>query len=275
MRLPEPVGTPIDLRRMRRWMDEYGSYRVPVTEGRIERWLGQFDESDRDLAARLLDVVDFVGNDQVTGAYRAALAALPGWSAEPTERAGRFFFLPFAASGGESAGSMLYRFRHANNLALRRYDSLFPYLSSLLQLAPGPEDTVVLVDDFSGTGDQALEVWDKVFRELLPFSPNVFLVLIAASHDARERIRAATDMVPYSHIELTNADYLFREECNGFSAADKARILRYCKKADPRNPRGYGECGFVIVLVHKSPNNTLPILHASRENWEGLFRRHD
>ncbi len=36
-----------------------------------------------------------------------------------------------------------------------------------------------------------------------------------------------------------------------------------------------GDCGFVIVLAHKCPNNTIPILHARRAGWEGLFRRHE
>jgi len=170
---------------------------------------------------------------------------------------------------------MLYRFRTANNLGGRKWDPLFPRWSELLLLAPGPDDTVVLVDDFAGTGEQACRAWDETFRELLPYGPRVILLLVAASEQARERIRESTDMIPQAQIELRAEDRLFGDSCRHFDAAEKSRILNYCVVADPSRPKGHGECGFVIVLAHKCPNNTIPILHVRRSLWEGLFRRHD
>jgi hypothetical protein len=29
------------------------------------------------------------------------------------------------------------------------------------------------------------------------------------------------------------------------------------------------------VFQHRSPNNSIPILHADHERWTGLFPRHD
>lgn len=248
---------------------------MPVTEGRIERWLSQFEKGDRDLAARVLDVIDFLGNDQIAVAFRSSLVSIPGWERNAEQRRGRWYFIPFSSSGGESGDSMLYRFRTANNMGGRYWNSLFPRWSSLLDLAPGPEDTVVMIDDFSGTGDQACSAWAEVFRELLPFGPQVFLVLVAASRRARERIRANTDLIPQPHFELTERDDFFDRACDSFTEQEKEVLLRYCSIADPQNPRGHGECGYVVVLAHKTPNNSIPILHARRQGWEGLFRRHD
>ena len=275
MRTPRPAGTEIDAARMRDWVSDYGGYRVPVTEGRIDRWLGQFGDGDRDLAARVLDVVDFVGNDQIAAAFRDALTSMSGWDRDESRRDGRWFFFAFSSSGGESGDQMLYRFRMANNMSGRQWDALFPRWSELLLLAPGPGDTVILVDDFAGTGEQACRAWDEIFKELLPFNPRVVLVLIAASIEARERILDATDMLPLAHFELREEDRLFNDSCQHFTKDEKVRILEYCRMADPNMPMGYGDCSFVIVLAHKCPNNTIPILHARRRDWEGLFRRHD
>jgi hypothetical protein len=260
---------------MRDWVGEFAGYRITVNEGRIERWLQQFKESDRDLAARLVDVVDFVGNDQIAAAFREALEGLPGWGPNESQRTGRWFFVAFSGSAGESGDQMLHRFRTANNLGGRRYNSLFHYRSELLMLAPGEEDTVVLIDDFSGTGDQACQAWEEVYRELLPFGPHIYLLLVASSRAARERIRRETEMIPQAHIELRDGDNLFASACRHFTSEEKDRIFQYCKRADPSSPRGYGDCGFVIVLAHKCPNNSLPLLHVRRKDWEGLFRRHD
>ncbi len=275
MKEPQPVGTPLDMARMRGWMDDFAGYRVAVTEGRIERWLHQFEQADRDLAARLLDVVDFVGNEQIAAAFRATLEALPGWHVDDRRRQGRWFFVAFAGSGGTSGDAMLHRFRNANNLGGRRYNAFFPYRSELLMLAPGEEDTVVLIDDFAGTADQACEAWTQVYRELLPFAPRVFLVLVASSVKALRRIREETEMIPQAQLELDSRDNLFSTTCRRFSPEEKEVLLRYCERADPELPRGYGDCGFVIVLAHKCPNNSIPVLHARRREWEGLFRRYD
>ena len=70
MRAPSPRGTSIDVRRYRRWTQRFGSYRDPVTNVTIESWLDQFENADKDLAARILDSVEFYGQAQIYAAYR-------------------------------------------------------------------------------------------------------------------------------------------------------------------------------------------------------------
>ena len=48
----------------------------------------QFDDEDQDLAARVLDAVEFYGQSQIHAAYRQALAALPGWHKSALKRRG-------------------------------------------------------------------------------------------------------------------------------------------------------------------------------------------
>lgn len=78
MRRPLAPGTTIDARRYNRWTSNFGSYRAPITNVTIESWLNQFG-TDQDLAARVLDAVEFYGQSQIHKAYRQALAALVGW----------------------------------------------------------------------------------------------------------------------------------------------------------------------------------------------------
>ena len=184
--------------------------------------------------------------------------------------------MPFTGSAGESGDIMIERFRHANNLKAGKYSGLFRYRSELVALRPGPGDTVVFVDDFSGTGAQACRAWRETFQELLPFRPRVLLVLLAMSSAAGDRIAAETGMEGRAHIELGSDANIFSRDCTQFSDEDKASLLRYGRRADPENPRGWDDSGFVIVFPHTTPNNSIPLLHRRRVGcWEGLFPRYD
>lgn len=76
MRRPCAPGTPIDAKRFRRWISRFGSYRDGVTNLSIENWLHQFETGDHDLAARVLDAVEYYGNVADWGSLSGGI----GWS---------------------------------------------------------------------------------------------------------------------------------------------------------------------------------------------------
>lgn len=273
MREPRPPGTPIDARRRSTWQRRFSSYRHGVTEQSIIDWLDAFEAHDRDTAARLLDAVEFISAEQVHGAYRSILSILPGWNHDPDERKGRFAFVAFSTSAGESGDNMLHQFRLANNLNHREFDSLFIGRSDLVRSGLGANDTVVFVDDFVGTGNQAVTAWDKMFQELTAAIGNVFLATVAAYHVGSNEIRKKTRMQLLAHRTLAARQNLFEGTCPHFSASEKTRILHYCRLASHRNPKGYGDCGLAVVLYHQCPNNSLAVFHAPSTRWVPLFPR--
>jgi hypothetical protein len=133
VRSPGQRGTPIDARRYRRWTNRFGAYRDPVTNVTIERWIGQFDDSDKDLAARILDSVEFYGQAQIHAAYRQALGPLQGWNDNPAQRQGKWCFAAMTGSAGESADAMLNQFRVANGLDNKKYNDTFVNRSELFR----------------------------------------------------------------------------------------------------------------------------------------------
>ena len=272
MRRAKDRGAPRDAARFTGWAQAFAAYRHAVDEGRLDRWLKQFTP-DEDLAARLLDCVDFITYDQITSAFKCVLKGLNGWHRQKSKREGKWRFVAFSSHSGESGDAMLHQFRVANGMATHHFDSLFISRSDLLREPLEAEDTVVFVDDFSGTGDQATKAWTEMFQELLPGEPKCYLVLVMASATAVKKICGETGMVAVPHITLGARDYLFSTRCTQFDEAEKAKIFGYCERADKKKPKGYGECGFVVVFSHRCPNNTVPIFHAEHSKWHGLFRR--
>ncbi len=273
MRKPRPRGTAVDGARVSSWTSRFPGYRVAVTSGRIAKWLSRFDGGHVDIAARVLDAVRYVTHDQLDAVFREVLRKLAGlgWD-KGAKRQGKWRFAPFASGAGESGDMMLYKFKVANRLDSQTYEEFFVHKSTLLRHDLGPDDTVVFFDDISGSGDQAAEHWSEL-RELLPRGPRVFLVLFAVSTHARTKILAETNIKLIQHAALTDKDSIFAPACTHFTDAEKQTLLTYCRRADPRQPRGWGECGFVIVFAHRCPNNSIPVLHARNRRWTGLFER--
>jgi hypothetical protein len=181
-------------------------------------------------------------------------------------------------SAGESGDAMLHQFRIANRLDSRQLNKLFVSRSDLFREPKSADDVVVLLDDFSGTGTQVCDAWnhpETSFGSLLAGVGKVYLVLVAASKAAKRRISDETDISLVPAHELGDSDNVFSERCKHFTNKDRLRLLHYGQIADKRNPKGFGECGFVVVFQHRSPNNSIPILHADHSKWTGLFPRHD
>jgi hypothetical protein len=287
MRRPFAPGTPIDAKRYKRWIARFGSYREQIINVTINSWLENFEDEDQDLAARILDAVDFYGQSQIHKAYRQALGALPGWHRSPLERKGQWRFAAMSGSAGESGDAMLYQFRVANGLDPKGFNDLFVSRGDLFRqtmlpdgeaLRLGQDDVVVLLDDFSGTGTQVCNAWNDPatsFGALLAGVGRVYLILVAASKAARRRITAETNISLVPAHELHESDDVFSDRCKHFTKADRAKLLHYGEIADKHCPRGFGNCGFVVVFQHRPPNNSIPILHADHSKWTGLFPRHD
>ncbi len=287
MRRPFPPGTPIDERRYSRWISRFGSYRSSIINVTIQSWLDQFNQGDRDLAARVLDAVEFYGQSQIHAAYREALGALGGWHRSASERKGTWRFAAMSGSAGESGDAMLHHFRVANRLDAKSMNDLFVSRSDLFRqtLLPdddpqklGEDDVVVLLDDFTGTGTQVCDAWNDPqtsFGALLAGVGKVYLIVVAASKAARKRIEKETAISLLPAHDLHESDNVFSESCRHFTRVDRVKLIHYGKIADKKSPKGFGDCGLVVVFQHRTPNNSIPILHADHSRWTGLFPRHD
>jgi hypothetical protein len=154
MRKPLPPNTAIDTRRIQRWIQSFPGYHESISAITLESWLNQFQGTDRDLAARLLDYVAYVTSGEIRASYQNLLGSLEGWHRQKTNRTGNWFFVPFSVGAGESGDAMTHVFRMATSMSSRFFTQEFIHPSELLKKMPGPDDTVVLIDDFAGTGNQ-------------------------------------------------------------------------------------------------------------------------
>jgi len=258
---------PVSEERIAAWARRFITYRSPVTEETISVWLKRFGQEHLDLAARVLDGVEFYEDPTIEGAFRHLLDGLPGWHKDAPKRQGRWRFVGLG-NAAKSGGEMVGKLRVAAGLTWPQFEPMFPHLRDLPGEQLGPDDSVVFVDDFSGSGTQAIGWWPQV-QELLTEGPTVYLLLVAATSHAVNEIAKKTAWEVRVHQTFGLDKNVFAAECQSFSEADKAALHAYCAAIDKKCPMGYGECGLLLVFRRRTPNNSIPLLHGRG----GLFPR--
>ncbi|MBY5516211.1 phosphoribosyltransferase-like protein [Rhizobium leguminosarum] len=253
------------------WTERFGVYRMRPTKDVLMHWLERFDPADLPIAHKLLDAVVIVSELEIHQGYKAALEGLPGWSKSSKNRQGRWYFVG-AGSAGESGPAMLRLFREANSLQHEGWQPLFVTAKDLPGLNLSAYDHCVFVDDFAGTGKQMVDYW-PLMQELVASEAKCYLLLTAVTSCAADVIQKNTDLELRSFLTLGPDANVFADESDLFSEEERAALDKYGKRAWKSHPRGFGSCGLALVLSHKTPNNSLPILHANHENWIGPFPR--
>lgn len=247
-----------------------------MTRLALENWLEQFKSADKLIAAKTLDELLFFNQSQIAANYRAALRSLDGWDSNPAKRKGRWFFTSLSQSSGKSGDAMLHHFRVTNYLSSKSDDHMFVHRSALVRQKLTADDTIVFVDDFSGTGSQVCEAWndaDIAYNEMLAGVGRIFLIVIAATKQAIKNIRDKTLITLVACNPLDDRHNVFHASCKKFTKTEKAKLLTYNKLADKKAPKGFGECGLLVVFQHRCPNNSIPILHNQSAAWSPLFPR--
>lgn len=254
------------------WLHRFSAYRHPPRAEEIRRWFGYFDDCDENLASSVLDRVRIISEQDIQNGYRHSLNRLPGWHQNQAARQGRWFFSGYGGAG-ESGQAMLRVFREANGLGAQQHQQFFVTSTELPSLKLTAVDTVVFVDDFAGSGRQVCRGW-PITKELLGSKAHTFLVLCGITLRGRRRISYETGLRVVTPVVLEDYHNVFHGSCTAFTTAEKARLLAYCTRADPDDPKGFGDCGLLLILAHRTPNNSLPILHVNVAKWRGLFPRY-
>lgn len=138
---------------------------------------------------------------------------------------------------------------------------------------------LVLLEDFSGSGDQATDAI-KFAAKALPKTRILLCPLIVCPNgdDALANVAKTLDNVRYDPALVLPKgvvhDFKEHKAGNG-SPSDKflcdiKKMLHYKKD---ESMFGYRQTGAKVVLFSNCPNNTLPIFHRETAQWKPLFPR--
>jgi FMN phosphatase YigB (HAD superfamily) len=233
----------------------------------IEEWIMQFEPEHRQLAIRLASNVLFFTQADVTKLCKRLYATLKKHNIENP------CFVGFGNTA-KSGSLVAYWFCKANGISSKRF---IPFENVARRY--GKHDAIVLIDDFLGTGDQAIDWLEQLSNEFGKLPPVLFLVLVGFV-DAKEYVQGVEEGV---HVEvayqLTEMDRAFFPSGvfgDSYLANNAKGIFSvYGRELEPVYPLGYKDTQALVAFFYNTPNNTLPIFWSTNNNWTPLFERHE
>jgi hypothetical protein len=185
---------------------------------------------------------------------------------------------------GKSGQFMVYLFSHSQPAQSMVYEEL----SELLQYSEKPIDKeiVFLLDDFIGSGHQAISEWrketeGKSLARVSEKNPNlkfVYLALVGCK-EGKEAIEKNTPMKVILGQELDERFKCFSSVSEIYKdpieRAEAEKIMREKGRMLYEHPLGYGNMQLAVALCHNTPNDSLPVIwkRMADRGWWPLFER--
>lgn len=280
------LARPVTETEQARINDIVARLRHSVSALQVVNWLHNFYPYEWDKALRVLETIKYYSSDEMLDEYNACLNKL--LDETPLSKA---IFVLGSSKPGKSSWPMLYLVGKTS--CVRKKNSRIQVLYTLGDLqAQGLKDgdILVLVDDFIGTAGTALNFYNERLREhLLNDSPNIKLVFLCVAYleGADQFIKKH---IPNSTVIGSPHSKVFSSRGSPFGYRPKMIPIRhFCYKyAEKRklfinwdskknkrisHPLGFERSQALIVFEHTVPNNTLPIIWSSKNNWIPLYPR--
>lgn len=288
-----------------RLFKQYDPDRYSSFLDRFDAWLENVngDEEKKDFV-RLIRHILFCGKEEMDALMRSAFSVnVSGWL---VDQIGKSFFDPRMSVEFEKAieetwfcsvtDMNISAFYHINNLR----GDVRPDWNSLGALGDSGAirdyidkkkiKRVVLLEDFVGSGRQMARIV-RAAKKMLPLDiPTLFCpLMICPAGDACAK-KLASSMAQFSYspaMAIPDRKFIQKRARRGetdFFARLRGIIKKYEAQVQEnptlvgtrwaKNPFGYQGAGALVVMHTNCPNNTIRIVHHSK-NWAPLFTRSD
>lgn len=281
-----------------------------VWEGRVDNasinaWLDNFSSDDKIAALHLLAHFTFFGQREMRSLLQAAYRDLfrtPLVQQIRNQNAGTLhagtiesaFKAELAATRflgignpSESGTHLLYYFRQENRLQANQFinvHQIFGRSSGRSVLRDSAIRRYVFIDDFCGSGTQAIDYSRNVVEEVLALNAalEVFYFPIVGVSKGLQRIRRKTRFTRVDSVfSLDQSFKAFHRRSRYFLPTEqvaKTLALQVMRQAGrrlfPGHPLGYKDGQLLLGFSHNVPDNSLPALWADEPDWTPIFKRY-
>ncbi|MHA6720678.1 phosphoribosyltransferase-like protein [Sphingomonas sp. RS6] len=262
---------------------------VRIDHARVAAWLKNFPAAQRGVAGDLIDALSLISETDLRrelGGHLALLvdklqtpvAAFPAREVDPARSAheagrdGAYHLLEPGLPGSEAIiGNIL------TGVVRRRGPSA--HLLSLLDLATLRDrkvKTMLLVDDFSGSGKRLLDFHSAMLRHPTVRSWTSFGWIkfhVAAFAATTRAIALLERRFGKERVHIVRACPTFLG--TGWTPEQQEEVERLCLahagRSNRRRALGFRDSRALIAFEHTAPNNLPYILWKRAENWNSLF----
>ena len=253
-------------------------WNVQIPDSEVIKWMMQFDNTDFELAFRIIKNLNVIGYDELKSGLNIAYSKLERKSIDKnTKINSKNTLFAGIGEGGKSGAMISYNFRMINELS----EENFLDDDSLVHIEKGRIENIVLVDDIISTGNQAIKEIQKLTESLVPLGvKNIFLLTAVGMKQGIKKVEDETGAYVFSAFEYDITDTVISFDSEFYDGLEfeerqflKERLEYYGKICSPKSPLGYGGIGGLIVFYYNTPNSTIPHVWSFLNSWLPLFKR--
>lgn len=253
-----------------------------IPKERVELWLSQFEEEDRIIARILLNYIHYIDTTNLLTYCKFSFYKL---IIEKNINMKKTIFIP--VGGASKSGHLVcYFYRIANNLSIDKFTSEDAFFSNNLSKKI---DTIIFLDDYLGTGEQAIGWWKRSrFSHLHSSKKQYYAPLIATEEGYREIQKKTSLVCTPVQMRFSKQDFvipmsILDKEDNEEDYTLNDFLRKYGEGLFVDYGRdyylGYGNTLSGVVFFYNTPDNVVPIIWSDGVNsrgqkWEPLFPRY-
>ena len=250
-----------------------------ITPLKVFSWLENFDKSDWSKALITLNAFEYFTTKDIIKEFDSQLFKIEANNTNSNPR----YALP-VGKAGKSGLAMVYYLKKTNAFVTNKVKILdINELESIKE-----QDNLILVDDFSGSGETIISFHDSI-KDKLPKNITISAITIAYLNKAMLLLKKNKIEIygNYRQAAFSNRGSVFgyqprmkaiREFCFKYGNYIYPE-MDYLDKKTNQHPLGYSNSQALIGFEHAIPNNTLPIIWSDRkrvdtnEAWYPIFPR--
>ncbi|MBL7868477.1 MAG: hypothetical protein JNM71_10700 [Flavobacterium lindanitolerans] len=250
-----------------------------ITPLKVVNWLENFDRSDWKKALIVLNSFEYYTTKDVIKEFDAYLNLIYN----DITKTNKVYAIP-VGQVGKSGLAMIYYLKKTNSFVKNKLKILGDDDFSKIE----DNDNIILVDDFSGSGE-TISLFYNSIKDKLPKNHNVFVLTVAFLTKAKIHLESIGIQI---YGNLRHPAFSSRGSVFGYSPKMKA-IREFCfrygnliySEEDYKNkktrlhPLGFANSQALIGFEHAIPNNTLSIIWSDKkrldkdEIWQPVFPR--
>lgn len=251
-----------------------------VTDYDIFRWLRNFEDSEWDIALNVLDKVVYYSSDRIDESLESYINKII------SEYKDRHIYILPSGNVGKSGHVMAYHAKKVIEM-LGFPDNRLSLLNIKNLGATEKTAVIVLLDDFSGTGESIITFYKSKVESIINGKRGITICVLAIAF-----LERAKKQLNKQGLEIFGDCYLpafvrrgsvFGYERNMIEVRDfcfKKGILLFPDwKNTEMKPLGYQNSQALVCFEHTTPNNTLPIIWyddympGGKKEWHAIFPR--
>jgi len=222
--------------------DIYSNFEGAKSHNEIDNWLLNFQPEHQFYALKLLSKFTYYNSQDITQICKRLFFKLK------YNEVNNPCFVGFGPAS-KSGPFISYYFRLANELS---NEDFFEF-SQIRDLRKTKYDAIVLLDDFVGSGNQAIEFWAMLINEFGEdiYSKDFYYLAIMGFDFGKNNIISNTNLKAELGVELTAMDQAFftTNAFNDYYECQKAKVImeEYGRKLFPSHPLGYKDSQALIL----------------------------